>query len=108
MDFETILVGLVLNMCILTLLRLFENRSIQIVVHSCTSFGQDDEEEEEDTTTCSAEEEESCPMDPMDPMDPVDTVDPKEKSSSFESKPVPIVEATTFVGVSKSDGAIGK
>jgi len=49
MDFETILATLVLNLFLLTLLRLFENRSVQIVMHSCTSFGTEDycEEEEE-------------------------------------------------------------
>lgn len=83
MDFETILVGLVLNMLILTLLRLFENRSIQIVVHSCTSFGQEDEEEEEDST-----DEEESPAD------------------SLECKPTPLSETSTFVGVSRSEGSI--
>lgn len=49
MDFEAVLAALVLNLIVLAFLRVFENRSVQIVVHSCTSFGMevDDEEEEE-------------------------------------------------------------
>lgn len=47
MDLETVLAALVCNLLILLLLKLFESRSIQIVVHSCPSFGDVDSEEEE-------------------------------------------------------------
>lgn len=46
MDLETVLAALVCNLLILLLLKLFESRTIQIVVHSCPSYVDVDSEDE--------------------------------------------------------------
>jgi len=75
MDVETVLAALVLNLLVLMFLRLFENRSIQIVVHSCTSFGMDDGESDEE------EEEEEAKSDSVDSADSVGFTDPADAGS---------------------------
>lgn len=68
MDVETLLAAVLITLGILLVQRLFDNRPIQIVLHSCTSIGDDmlfrDDEDVEVVEECTSTEEEEEEQDP--------------------------------------------